>query len=605
MSIQRGITGKSFPKMPPSRTIIYSAMIIFIFFTLVSYLRSPTSSMEFNNHQMPLPKLPKISTPNMLNPFRQSAHPPPFQKNSTSGDASWYSNLNWLSPFSSSVTLDENRSLLPPLPNRPPIYTYYDSSEQQDVEVSKYIEQELLLTWRRAWWAQGFNPIILGSAETTSNPRAEEFHLKEVEATLRFDLSRWLAWETMGTGIMCDYLLLPMGRYDDTLFTHLRRGEYAKLTRFENLGSGIFAGSKSDITNALKQILANRELLNSQDFIHAVSPDTFLIEPKHEVLAYYDKKTISEKYPKIANDVNGQGEKGLMMLNELMASHLHITWQNIFHQGIAVTKPLPKHMTALIEPALTVARSLATCPKSPLPSSCPPNFLRCKPCVASQPLKISTPSVFLNSSSLYTLGIVPHPHTNALLASSGREIDVAWIRRFSERDPWILAVTKDLLGTGVSGPSRVMKFKEAVASEYGAARSLWVTAENSFPQDLEWHFGFKVPSDQLSDARSETPVPGPERRPKKEHDPADGPEASEDDLRLERELLEKAREWSFGTKNEEQLRIRGAIEAWNLADVEAWKFTRAFLARKRMEKLKWLEEEKQYLGGIKPDRQKE
>ena len=42
-------------------------------------------------------------------------------------------------------------------------------------------------------------------------------------------------------------------------------------------------------------------------------------------------------------------------------------------------------------------------------------------------------------------------------------------------------------------------------------------------------------------------------------------------------------------------RVREAVEAWNLADTEAWKFVRAFGARKAMEKAKWEEEEQRYL----------
>jgi hypothetical protein len=50
--------------------------------------------------------------------------------------------------------------------------------------------------------------------------------------------------------------------------------------------------------------------------------------------------------------------------------------------------------------------------------------------------------------------------------------------------------------------------------------------------------------------------------------------------------------------------LRGAIEAWNLADTEAWRFARAFLARSRVERLKWEEEEKKYAGGAGAERGK-
>ena len=104
-----------------------------------------------------------------------------------------------MSPFSSSVTLDENRSLLPPVEKRPPIYTYYDHTLKKDDEI-KAAETQILITWRRAWWAHGFRPMILGPAEATKNPLYEEVQQKGLEAAIKDELLRWLAWESMGYG---------------------------------------------------------------------------------------------------------------------------------------------------------------------------------------------------------------------------------------------------------------------------------------------------------------------------------------------------------------------------------------------------------------------
>jgi len=282
---------------------------------------------------------------------------------------------------------------------------------------------------------------------------------------------------------------------------------------------------------------------------------------------------------------------------------LHITWQNLFSNGIAVLKPQPAHTTTLVEPALKLAEFLAQCPDSPLPSSCPPNLPRCKPCITSTPLKISTPATYRNTSGLYTIGTVPHPYTLALVGSLKEEIDVSWIRRESERDLWLFTLTQELLGTGVSGAPRVVKFKEAVASLHGTAHSLWVTAERDMPKDLDWYFGFAIPRNATDGGKSKPPVPGPERQPKKEHDEKDGPVANEQDVLKEKELLKRAKDFGL-SRTAEQDKIRGAIEAWNLADTEAWKFARAFLARHRVERLKWEEEEKKYAGGAGAERGK-
>jgi hypothetical protein len=577
--------------------------VLTLVFTLPSSIPAGPSLGKFTDHKISLPKLKHIPSPSILNPFRQAAHAPPVQKNSTNGESSWYSNWNWLSPFSSSVTLDENRSLLPPLPDRPPIYTYYDHTIEKEQEL-KDAENAVLLTWRKAWWAQGFKPIILSPAEAMNNPLYTELQMKQLEAPMMTEMSKWLAWENMGTGMLCHYLTLPMGSNEDPLLTFLRHGEYPMLTRFDNLGSGLFAGSKADITAAVKKALANPELKAAKDFISAVPPETFEIDPKHDALAYYNDETVADKYPKIAGDIVGNGAKGLLVLNQLMISHLHGTWQNIFNRGIAVVKPHPDHMSYAVHPARRLAEFLAQCPESPMPSSCPPNRPKCKPCVASTPLKISTPPAYRNTSDLYTIGTVPHPYTMAVLTAFRDDISIPWIRRESPRDPWVTALTKELLGTGVSGAPRVIKFKEAVASQYGTAHSLWITAEGDMPDDLDWHFGFAIPRNATDNGRSETPVPGPERRPPVEHDFKDGPVPTEAELEKEKALLKRAKEFGEARTADEEKKIRGAIEAWNLADTEAWKFARAFLARSSVERKKWEEEEKKYAGGAGAERGK-
>jgi hypothetical protein len=504
------------------------------------------------------------------------------------------------------VTLDENRSLLPPLANRPPVYTYYDHTLDKDEDL-KAAQNEILLTWRRAWWAAGFKPIILSPAEAMNNPLYAELQLIDLEAPLKTEMSRWLAWEKMGTGILCSHLTLPMGRYEDRLLSYLRRGEYGathpQLTRFEKLGSGIFLGESPQITAAVKAALASKELKSAKDFKSLVPEGTFFVEPHHESLACYDVQILTDKYGKFAEKIEATKGKGLSLLNKLMTSHLHSTWQNIFSSGIAVLKPKPAHMSAMVEPAWDLAQFLAQCAESPLPASCPPNLPGCKPCVSSHPMKVSTPPAYLNTSSLYTIGTVPHPFTFGALSSLRQEIDVRWIRRDSERDTWIASLTKLVLGTGVSGAPRVIKFKEAVASEYGKAHSLWITAEKDIPSDLDWYFGFPIPRNTTDTGKSETPVPGPERRPQPVHDIQDGPIATEEEKIKEKVILTKAKEFNKARTPPEE-KIRGAIEAWNLADTEAWKFARAFLARSRVERLKWEEEEKKYAGGAGAERGK-
>lgn len=560
-----------------------------------------------------LPKeLPRVNTPHWLNPFRGPAHtPPPEQSNSSSGEARWYSDFKWRNPFSSSVTLDEERAVLPPLKERPPVYTYFDISAHKKDERSRSAEQELLQIWRRAWWAQGFRPVVLGKPEAMNNPLYRAVQGLELEPELDMEMMRWLAWGNMGTGILCNWLAVPMASRDDLLLSFLRRGEYPSLTRYDGLENGLFIGSKEDIERALKTAISSPAIKRVKSMAEAVPAGTIASDSEHSGIAFYSTTTIKQKYATIKQKLDNPASvgDGLAMLPALINSHLHMTWQENFRSGIAVLKPIPEHMTSLIEPAIDIARNLSQCPDTPIPTSCPPNRPRCQPCVSSHPMLISTPPLFRNTSTLFTIGTVPHPYTMTSLKHTRSELDTRFVRRETSRDPWILAATKEFLGTGLSSFNRLVYLKDAVASDFGASRSLWLTAERppaigSSEKDLEeldWIFGFKLPRTAMPSGKSETPVPGPERRPpppKQEF--GDGPVPTVQELAKEKDLLEKAKMFiqraGRGRGDAAFTRTRDMVEAWNLADTEAWKFVRAWNARRRLERRKWEDEEEAFLG---------
>jgi hypothetical protein len=139
----------------------------------------------------------------------------------------------------------------------------------------------------------------------------------------------------------------------------------------------------------------------------------------------------------------------------------------------------------------------------------------------------------------------------------------------------------------------VSRIKEAIAGDWGIWHSLWLTAEKQYHEDLDWIFGFSIPRNGTADGKSETPVPGPERRPKAKDDGS--PKLSVEELDLGRGRLGKLRE-TVGSKARHMVLIRETVEAWNLADTEAWRFARAYSARRMMERRKWEEEEKAYAG---------
>jgi len=137
-----------------------------------------------------------------------------------------------------------------------------------------------------------------------------------------------------------------------------------------------------------------------------------------------------------------------------------------------------------------------------------------------------------------------------------------------------------------------VRFKEAVAGDWGTWHSLWLTAERELHEDIDWIFGFELPRNGTGNGKSETPVPGPERRPQPK---TNGPVLSEEQLSLDRGRMRKLRE-TVRSKERHMLINKEAVEAWHLADTEAWRFARAWSARTRVERRKWEEEERGYAG---------
>ncbi len=610
MPKQYVVFGRPVPRLGTRHiTLLLGVVSLFALFSLIFTL--PRSSIP-TAPSIPNPKFAvpeSLKTPpswmTNLNPFKQPAHAPPRQQNDTDGESSWYSNYKWLvTPFSSSVTLDENRSLLPVLEKRPPIYCYYDNTVKK-TDKEKDAESELLLAWRRAWWAQGFRPIILSPAEGKSNPLYDDLQRHtEMKPELRTDLMRWLAWENMSGGLLAHYLLFPMGAHDDPLLASLRRGEYPVLTKWKDLDDGLFAGPQKDIATAIKLALASPHLKLVKDILSALpagKDSPFAEDDRPKSLAYYQARVIEANYPNTAEKLVKDTAAGFRDLTQLITSHLHQTWQGVFSSGIAVLKPLAHHTTHLITPAYELARRLGYCPASPDPTSCPPNRPKCTPCDGTHDLQITTPAHYSNATTLYTIATVPHPYTSSSLHSMQEKLDVSWIRRESPRDSWIADLTESLAPKGISGGARLLRFKEAVASPAAAARSLWLLAERDLPEDLDWHFGFKIPPG------------GGGLAP--QHDEADGPVPSSEDLAREPDLLTRAQA-VVGTGDgngpirkakkvhvtKDQVAVRSAVEAWNLADTEAWRFARAYLARLTMERKKWEETEAKYADGMGSER---
>ncbi|KAF2432061.1 hypothetical protein EJ08DRAFT_631261 [Tothia fuscella] len=581
--------------------LLLTTTLIFFFADSAADVPAVAAVTEHLPDSLAHPKIPSL--PAAINPFAPSAHkPPPIQANSSTGDATWFSDWRWRNPFSSSVTLDENRAVLPPLKRRPYIYTFYEPTPaSKKSKAVKAAEERVIFQWRRAWWAQGFKPVVLGRAEAINNPLYKKVQMLKLEDAIEVELARWLAWGNMGSGILSNWLVFPMAGRDNDLLKFLRKGNYPQLTRYKDLKNGIFCGEKKAINEAIGTAISKPEdLKKTSSLADEVFNELFQVDTVSDGIAFYDTDRIRQDYKSIASNLFSaepvKAAKGYRELGQLINAHLQTTWQSVFHKGVAVVKPLPKHMTVLVEESLQIAGNLTECPINPLPTACPPNQPNCKKCISSQPLLITTPPTFRNKTGLFNIGSVPHPFTTTALTHERDVLDPKFVRRLGidGRDSWIKALTQDLLGQGVGASARTVRFKEAVAGEYGEWHSLWLTAEKSYHEDLDWIFGFDIPlNSTTSRGKSETPVPGPERRPLPSK--MEGPVLTESELSLDRGRLKKVRE-TVGSRSRHQILIRDAVEAWNLGDTEAWRFARAFGARRKMERRKWEEAEKGFAG---------
>lgn len=618
-------------RMPPRRFQILAVFLVLFITSLFAFgTPSPDSipSLEQVKEAVKegphLPESLKDKIPDVLSP---GAHKPGDQKNSTStsiyGAIEWLADIDWRNPFSKKITLDENRALLPPLADRPKIFTYYEPKRGQSKEVTD-AENKLILAWRRAWWAQGFKPVVLQFKDAAAHPQYEFVQRMKLEPEVELEINRWCAWGYNKGGILADWLALPMAKYDNPMLAFLRRNEYPALSRVESMHNGVFFGEDTAVNAAVKEAV-NNELLrdikaNKEKIAKLASEDggivsnllktKIAVDKKANGIAFYTQKAIKNNY-KTVNDklTNTTQAEGLELLGNLINSHLHLTFQEIHPDGIAVVKPLPKHTTALTYEAIEIGRNLTQCPTSPMPKSCPPNREKCKPCDPNKPRPFKLVPTYKNDSNVYSIGSVPHPYTLASLHHIKDDIDAKFLHDEVERDMWLSALTKEVLGDGHSDLYRVLFFKNEVASLNKPSHSLWLTAERVTQKDIEWIFGFNLPRRASPNKEPSSPSEKSQLilfpRPG-EPTGIEGEEKQEERwIRNEDERVKKARE-AIVEHNKQKEKTKestsnGVKEAedWSMADFEAWRYARAFSARRTVERKVWEEEEKQYSGSEK------
>ncbi|OAA53996.1 hypothetical protein ISF_08476 [Cordyceps fumosorosea ARSEF 2679] len=591
MSRQLPYPGIPIPRLTTRRLTLLLAAVSLSAFCLITLLTSAVpSSPSLSTSERKTTNTDardySSATKSAQLPASPPSQPPPRQSDDTYATSAWLADSNALSKvFSNEVTLDNDRALLPDLAIRQPIYCYYDALDttaaaENDTDI------HLLLMWRRAWWARGFKPLILGPDEAKSHPLYSKLDETNAPVELKKDILRWLAWDTVGGGLLSQFVLFPMGTDYDFL-PSLRRGEYSTLSRAGNLSSALFWGSRDHVHDAVQIALDSANLVSASSLLDVLGDDAVKEQETPPVLAFYNATSIAKKYPKLVLEKN-KHQFGTLR-NELINAHLQSSWQNSYAMGIDVINPFPEHMGAMVKNATDLAKALASCPPTPLAGSCPPNIPKCGPCGATTPLVVRDAKTFMNESKVFTIGMVPHPWTRTALANMQGDFN-ATIIRDSERDGWLRSVTKGL-GTSQSQYTQVLQFKKAVSGDTADTRSLWFTAEDPFPAQLDWYFGFAIPKKIIDDGRSESPVPSDHINDPDRPDLAFGPKAvTELDRERELAILLRARDVIVGGARRaasETRRRRASLEAWHMADTEAWGFARATHDRRTLERKRW------------------
>lgn len=415
---------------------------------------------------------------------------------------------------------------------------------------------------------------MIGRAEAAKHALYPRITRLNLDAKLEMEAVRWMAWGFIGGGILSHWLAMPMTDYEDSVLAFLRRGRYEPLISFKDIKHGLVCGDHARVNAAVQEFLEVAGTDEGTSFMQSLSANSWQYVDAENAIAYYDEETVANTYGRVAKVLFEDRAAGLLMLQKLINAHLHITWQRSFPKGIAVLQPHSDTTTALGSFSIRLARDLAACPSSPMPSICPLNMPDCKPCTGTvSDLSLSTPDTFQNDSKTFFIGTVPHPYTFTAMLHSKETLDVPFLRRDTMRDQWLNATTTAILGSKIGGPSRLVLFKDAVASPFAMTHSLWVTAERTEAIQRDWLFGFELP--RATSGRV----------------PLGNDAISTSQLAKQRMLLEMARE-TMGSKAQESL-VR-SVEAWNLADTEAWRFVQAFGVRRRTERETWEAEESKY-----------
>ncbi|KAK6528356.1 hypothetical protein TWF281_009599 [Arthrobotrys megalospora] len=567
-------------RISPIRLIFYGLILFFTitFFTSLSSVPLPAPATNaFENIQS---KAKEKLGPHLPSWYESGAHKTPQPTNGTASTSSWYEHWTWLNPFSSSKDFSESRTVLPPLPHRCPIYAYYDQDIKKEGQTRT--DDAVMLAWRRAWWAAGFEPIILSPSDARRHGLYKNVkgRLGAKREKLEYNILRWLAWDRMGTGVLSDIRVFPMPTSGDPVVPFLRRCDYGQsVTRFTGLGSALFAADSNVIKAVVNNITSIDPSTIPEDITSPadLAADYFSVDPKPFSIAYYSRKIVSEKYATLE----------AYQLPKLINAHLHTHFHSQYPGGVQVLNPIESESDVFSLNPYTVAQKLSQCPESPLPDTFAPQKTEQKYICNQDNVHIA--KRIINDTEAFTIGGIPHPLTLQGIMNNRLIPELDWIRRNSSRDVFVKAVTERIAEEGTGAGYRAVKLKELIAGSLtsslrssigtggGIAISIWGPLEKGWDlKELEWTLGFTFP---------ETIPSAPHLR------------QGEDTVRKHKQIMEDSKRAIKATSTGLK-KLRGAVEGWSLADFEVWKFVDAFEERRKSEREAWVKREKGFGKGL-------
>ncbi|KAF3204642.1 hypothetical protein TWF192_007314 [Orbilia oligospora] len=566
-------------RLSPFRLVIYGiiAFITITFFTSLSPVPLPAPATEaITNIQT---KAKEKLGPHLPSWYESGVHKTPQPTNGTASTSSWYEHWTWLNPFGNSKDFSDSRTVLPPLPKRCCIYAYYDKDVKKEGQGK--VDDAVMLAWRRAWWAAGFEPVILSPLDARKHGLYKKVkgRLGDKKEKLEYNILRWLAWDRMGTGVLSDFRIFPMGIAGDPVIPFLRRCDYGQsVTRFTGLGSALFAAD-STLIKAVVNNITSIDLSTVPEDITSpadLAADFFTADPKPTSIAYYSRKVVNDKYATLEPH----------QLPKLINAHLHTHFLSQYPGGVQVLNPIKALSDVFSLNSYKLAQKLLQCPESPIRDTFAPQKTEERPLCGNENIRITTQYV---DTAAFTIAGIPHPMTFQGLMNNRLIPELDWVRRNSSRDIFVKAVTEGIAQKGTGSAHRAVKLKELIAASLtsspqssdgkgsGVAVSIWGPLERTWDlKELEWTLGFTF-SDIL---------------PAAPHFDQD-----EDMVRKHKQIIEDSKRaikaTSTGLKT-----LRGAIEGWSLADFEVWKFVDAFEERRRSEREAWVKREKGFGKGL-------